>query len=162
MSGRPVRQRPGGLVAGLVAGGVVVAGLTGSLVAGALVGDPGTVDAVVAPATPPPGLHGAGADVANVVAARPDVETLTCRRDGARHWLVVARATNPTGRAVSYRLALRVAAAADGDVVGRAEVETGAVPARGSTDLQTRVAVSRAPEKANCVFVAIDRENSAG
>jgi hypothetical protein len=161
MTGRPARQRPGGLVAGLVAGGVVAAGLTGSLLAGALVGDPGTVDAVVATAAPPPGLHGPGSDVANVVAARPDVETLACRRDGARHWLVVARATNPTDRPVSYRLALRVAAAADGDVVGRAEVETGAVPVGGSADLRTRVAVSRPPGKANCVFVAIDRENSA-
>jgi hypothetical protein len=161
MSRAPVR-RPGGVVASGVAAGVVVAGLTGTLALAALVGSPAAVDATTAPAAAAPALQGAGSDVTNVVAARPDVETLACRRDGDRHWLVRARATNPTDRPVGYRLALRVAGAADGDVVGRAEVETGVVPAGGATDLRTRVAVSKDLEKANCIFVAIDRVNTTG
>ncbi|RYP88010.1 hypothetical protein EKO23_03935 [Nocardioides guangzhouensis] len=156
----PVR-RPGGVVASGVAAGVVVAGLTGTVALAALVGSPGTVDATTAPAAAAPVLQGAGADIANDVAARPDVETLACRRDGGQHWRVRARATNPTGHPVSYRLALRIAGT-DGDVVGRAAVETAVVPARGATELRTRVPVSRVVEKASCIFVAIDRVNTTG
>ena len=154
---------PGGLLASLVAAGVVVTGLMGALVGGVLVGDPGTVDATtVTAAAAAPALQGEGAQVVNEVAARPDVETLACQRDGARHWVVVARLANPTDASVSYRMALRVAAAADGDVLGRASVETDEVSAGGSTEVRTRVPVSRSVEKANCVFVAIDRVNSVG
>ena len=115
--------------------------------------------------SPPPTpstLLGAGSDIVNDVDARPDVETLDCRRAGDGTWLVRARTSNPTDTPVRYRLALRLAAAKDGAVLDRSVLESPVVAAGGSTVVEARAHLGRRVRKVNCVFVSVDRENVSG
>ena len=115
--------------------------------------------------SPPPTpstLLGAGSDIVNDVDARPDVETLDCRRAADGSWLVRARTTNPTGTPVRYHLALRLARAKDGAVLDRSVLESPVVAAGGSTVVETRADLGHRVRKVNCVFVSVDRENVSG
>lgn len=148
MTRRPVRR--------LLAAALVVAALASGCGGGEADRASGS------PSPTPSTLLGAGSDIVNDVDARPDVETLACRRAEDGSWLVRARTTNPTDTPVRYRLALRLAAAKDGAVLDRSVLESPVVAAGGSTVVETRAHPGRRVRKVNCVFVSVDRENVSG
>ena len=66
--------------------------------------------------------------------------------------------TNSGDDAARYRLALRFAAAKDGEVLARKALATGVLKAGAATKVRATAKLTARATKVNCLFVAIERD----